>query len=56
MQLLYSQAKQIMYDLAAGRTIQHPYIGVHMRTITPDMAKQNNLNPNAPVVIPEVSH
>lgn len=51
----YLQAKQIMYDLAEGRAIQHPYIGVHLTTVTPDMARQNNLDPNAPNVIPEVN-
>ncbi|KAG5186673.1 trypsin-like cysteine/serine peptidase domain-containing protein [Tribonema minus] len=49
-----NKAKQIMYELAEGRAIQHPYIGVHMTTVTPDMARQNNLDPNAPNELPEV--
>jgi hypothetical protein len=43
-----------MYELAAGRTIAHAYVGIQMTTITPDFARQNNIDPNAPNVIPEV--
>eukprot|EP00953_Heterococcus_sp_UTEX-ZZ885_P025312 13760-Heterococcus_DN1.PRE.2 len=48
-----NKAKQIMYELAAGRTIAHAYVGIQMTTITPDFARQNNIDPNAPNVIPE---
>jgi hypothetical protein len=50
-----NKAKQIMYELAAGRTIAHAYVGIQMTTITPDFARQNNIDPNAPNVIPEVT-
>ncbi|CAM9817126.1 unnamed protein product [Phaeothamnion confervicola] len=44
-----------MYELAEGRTIRHAYIGIQMTTVTPDFAKQNNLDPNSPTMIPEVN-
>ena len=51
-----NKAKEIMYQLAAGENIKHGYIGVVMMTITPDFARQNNLDPNSPVgIIPEVN-
>ena len=43
-----NKAKNIMYQLAEGKSIQHGYIGIIMSTITPDMAKQINNNPNSP--------
>jgi len=50
-----NKAKEIMFDLAQGKNIQHGYIGVVMMTVTPDFARQNNLDPNSPVgMIPEV--
>ena len=50
-----NKAKEIMFDLAEGKNIQHGYIGVVMMTVTPDFARQNNLDPNSPVgIIPEV--
>lgn len=50
-----NKAKDIMFKLAAGENIQHGYIGVVMLTITPDFARQNNMDPNSPVgIIPEV--
>jgi len=48
------KAKSIEADLAAGKKIPHPYIGVQMVTLTPESAKQSNQDPNSPFVIPEV--
>lgn len=50
------KAKSIMYDLAAGKRIEHAYIGVHMATITPDFAVQNNRDPSSRFVLPEVGY
>merc|ERR1711862_222975 len=51
-----NRAKEIMYQLAAGENIKHGYIGVVMMTITPEFARQNNLDANSPVgIIPEVN-
>ena len=48
------KAKSIESDLAAGKKIAHPYIGVQMVTLTPQSAKQSNQDPNSPFVLPEV--
>jgi S1-C subfamily serine protease len=49
------KAKTITESLAAGRQVAHPYVGVQMRTLTPDLAQQSNQNPNSPFLIPEVN-
>ena len=48
------KAREIADTLAAGRQVPHPYIGVQMRTLTPELAQRNNSNPNSPFMIPEV--
>jgi S1-C subfamily serine protease len=48
------KAKSITESLAAGKQVAHPYVGVQMRTLTPELAKQSNQNPNSPFLIPEV--
>lgn len=49
------QAKTIATALAAGRQVPHPYVGVQMRTLTPELAKQSNSDPNSPFSLPEVA-
>ena len=48
-----NKAKSITDTLAAGKQVPHPYIGVQMRTLTPELAQRNNQNPNSPFNIPE---
>ncbi len=48
-------AKEIQGALARGERIPHPYIGVQMRTLTPDLARQINRDPNAAMTVPEVN-
>ncbi|HEY9771441.1 MAG TPA: HhoA/HhoB/HtrA family serine endopeptidase [Coleofasciculaceae cyanobacterium] len=48
------QARSITNTLAAGKQVPHPYIGVQMLTLTPELAQKNNSNPNSPFTIPEV--
>jgi S1-C subfamily serine protease len=48
-------AKAIKDQLARGETIPHPYIGIQMRSLTPDLAKQANEDPNATFRLPEVN-
>jgi S1-C subfamily serine protease len=48
------KAKTIAATLAAGQQVPHPYIGVQMRTLTPELAQRNNRNPNSPFTIPEI--
>lgn len=49
-----NKVKAIKDTLAAGKQVAHPYVGIQMITITPDLAKQNNQDPNSPIVIPEI--
>jgi len=37
-----------------GGKISHP-LGVQMATLTPDLAEQNNNDPNSPFNIPEIN-
>ncbi len=49
------RAKAIASQLAAGETVAHPYIGVQMVTLTPELARENNRNSNSAFVVPEVN-
>ena len=49
------KVKSITDTLIAGRQVPHPYIGVQMRTLTPELAQKNNQNPNSPFAIPETN-
>jgi len=49
------KAKAIKDRLARGEAIPHPYIGIRMLTLTPDLAKQSNSDPNSPFTVPEVN-
>lgn len=48
-------AKAISAKLARGETIEHPYLGVRMATLTSQLAAENNRDPNSPFMIPEVN-
>jgi len=37
-----NSAKDIMYKLAKGESIEHGYIGISMTSLTPDFVRQNN--------------
>jgi S1-C subfamily serine protease len=50
-----NKAKQIMPILERGEQVSHPYLGVQIATLTPDLAKRNNDDPNATVILPEVN-
>jgi len=50
-----NKAKSIKDQLARGETIPHPYLGVQMTTLTPEIAQQNNSDPNSAFVVPEVN-
>ncbi len=49
-----NKAKEIETRLAKGERITHPYLGVQMTTLTPELAKQNNTDPNSAFLVPEV--
>ncbi|HHP7229227.1 MAG TPA: HhoA/HhoB/HtrA family serine endopeptidase [Xenococcaceae cyanobacterium] len=48
-----NKAKSLKDILARGEKVPHPYVGVQMITLTPDLAKQNNQDPNSAFFIPE---
>lgn len=50
-----NKAKEVMPVLARGEQVTHPYVGVQIASLTPELAKQNNSDPNASVMLPEVS-
>ena len=49
-----NKAKEIKDQLVRGESIAHPYLGVQIATLTPDIARRNNEDPNAGVLLPEV--
>ncbi|TVP62600.1 MAG: PDZ domain-containing protein [Nodularia sp. (in: Bacteria)] len=49
------KAKAIALKLQRDGKVIHPYLGVQMITLTPELAKQNNTDPNSPVQIPEIN-
>jgi len=50
-----NKAKAIETRLARGEKIAHPYIGVQMTSLTPELARQNNTDPNSAFQVPEVN-
>jgi S1-C subfamily serine protease len=48
------KAKVIATQLQRDGKVAHPYLGVQMITLTPELAKQNNTDPNSTFEIPEV--
>ncbi|MEA5628019.1 HhoA/HhoB/HtrA family serine endopeptidase [Nostoc sp. UHCC 0251] len=49
------KAKAIAAQLQRDGKVAHPYLGVQMLTLTPELAKQNNNDPNSPIQIPEIN-
>jgi len=50
-----NKAKKIIDRLAQGQPIQHGFVGMNVISITPDLARQQNADPNSPAgMIPEV--
>lgn len=49
------KAKAIALKLQRDGKVIHPYLGIQMITLTPELARENNLDPNSPIQIPEVN-
>ncbi len=49
-----NKAKALEKTLASGQKVPHPYIGVQMINLTPEIARENNRNPNSPIIVAEV--
>ncbi len=50
-----NKAKEISAQLIRGEQVQHPYLGVQIATLTPELARQNNSDPNSSVLLPELN-
>ncbi|MGL5063963.1 MAG: HhoA/HhoB/HtrA family serine endopeptidase [Microcoleus sp.] len=50
-----NKAKAIYAQLARGEKVSHPFLGIQMVALTPEIAKENNADPNAPLIVPEVA-
>ncbi|CCH68254.1 serine proteinase [Richelia intracellularis HH01] len=48
------KAKNIAGQLQRNGKVVHPYLGIQMVTLTPDLARQNNRDPNSSIMLPEV--
>ncbi|MEL6381137.1 MAG: HhoA/HhoB/HtrA family serine endopeptidase [Cyanobacteria bacterium J06626_18] len=48
-----NKAKEIKDQLVRGEVIAHPYLGVQIATLTPEVARRNNEDPNAGIMLPE---
>ncbi len=48
------RAKTIAAQLQRGEKVAHPYLGVGMEDLTPEVAKVFNANPNSPIQVPEI--
>ncbi|NES85835.1 MAG: PDZ domain-containing protein, partial [Moorea sp. SIO2B7] len=49
-----NKAKSLQTTLASGKEVPHPYVGIQMVTLTPELAQENNQDPNSAFLIPEV--
>jgi S1-C subfamily serine protease len=49
-----NKAKEIKDRLARGEAIAHPYIGVQIADLTPELAQRNNQDINSGIYLPEV--
>ncbi len=50
-----NKAKALTDVLAKGETVAHPFIGIQMVTLTPDLARQNNQDRNSNLIVPEIN-
>lgn len=46
--------KAVRQLLVAGKPVPHPFLGIHMASLTPELARENNRQANAPLRLPEV--
>ncbi|MEQ8757758.1 MAG: HhoA/HhoB/HtrA family serine endopeptidase [Coleofasciculus sp. G1-WW12-02] len=50
-----NKAKEITAKLMRGEKVVHPFIGIRMTTLTPQLAQENNRDPNSSFMVPEVN-
>ncbi len=49
-----NRAKELETTLVAGKEVPHPYVGIQMVKVTPELARENNRDPNTNFSIPEL--
>lgn len=49
------RAKSIAAQLQRGERVAHPFIGIGMEDLTPELARTLNSNPNSPIRVPEIN-
>ena len=49
-----NKAKSLQNILQEGKDVPHPYVGIQMISLTPELAKQNNQDPNSPFLVAEI--
>lgn len=50
-----NKAKDIYVNLSKGEKVSHPFLGIQMITLTPELAQENNRDPNSLFLIPETT-
>lgn len=50
-----NRAKEIAKVLSTGQKVSHPYLGIELANLTPTIARQNNQDPNAVFMLPEIN-
>ncbi len=50
-----NRAKEVAKVLATGQKVSHPYLGIELANLTPTIARQNNQDPNAAFMLPEIN-
>ena len=50
-----NRAKEIAQVLSTGQKVSHPYLGIELANLTPTIARQNNQDPNAVFMLPEIN-
>lgn len=50
-----NKAKEIAKVLVTGEKVSHPFLGIELANLTPQIAIENNKDPNAAFLLPEVS-
>ena len=50
-----NKAKEIKDILARGEQVPHPFVGIQMITLTPEIAQENNRDSDSILILPEVN-
>lgn len=49
-----NRAKEIAKVLSTGQKVSHAYLGIELANLTPQIARQNNQDPNSVLMLPEI--